>query len=454
LVAFLYQKGFFPMVHFYFCIRVFLFLAFSLAAGSGVANAQYWSPANTGLVTNIGSLAIDANGNIFAGSVSNFQPAGVYRSTDNGSSWMLMNNSPSEFPLGPVYGINFKGINPNGDIFVGGSYEYRSTDDGDSWQEIRLEPLTGIDPAVLAFATLMAGADGMGRLFIATGASGLYISDEDGISGSWSFEGNLSDSLNPFPTYVASTPFGSIFEASPYETERGIGMNGDAFDSIANAPPFKTGIKMASNSTGLIVAGGTGGLFFTLDTGKYWAPITPSWATTNTDYVLAVDGNGYIFVGTNSTDGRQGGIAVSKDTGRTWQAISSGLITDTIHAFAFNNNGELFAATDNGVFKYDPTGSGVKTTTSNTPTSLTLEQNTPNPFASSTSIRFSVPESGPVSLRVFDLTGREVGTVVSGSYSPGTYATSFSAESLPDGAYYYRLESDGQTAARMFVVEH
>jgi Secretion system C-terminal sorting domain len=364
----------------------------------------------------------------------------------------LMNNSTSEFPLGPVYGINFKGVNPNGDIFVGGSYEYRSIDDGDSWQEIRMESQNPSDPPVLAFTALTIGTTGTCNLFIATGASGLYVSENGGTI--WRDEGNLSDSTYPFPTYVAASSWGSIFEVGPYEIERGIGMDGQSFDSIANAPPFKTGIKMASNATGLIVAGGTGGLFFTLDTGNYWAPITPSWATTNTDYVLAVDGNGDVFVGTNSIDGRQGGISVSKDTGRSWQDISSGLITDTINALTFNNNGELFAATDNGVFKYNPSGSGVKTTTSDAPASLTLEQNTPNPFASSTNIQFSVPESGPVSLRVFDPTGREVGTVVSGSYSPGTYTTSFNADGLPDGAYYYRLESDGQTAARMFVVEH
>ena len=144
---------------------------------------------------------------------------------------------------------------------------------------------------------------------------------------------------------------------------------------------------------------------------------------------------------------------VSKDTGRSWQDISAGLTTDTINALAFDNNGTLFAATDNGVFTYFPTG-GVKTGTNGAQTALTLEQNTPNPFASNTAIRFTLPEAGLVSLRVFDATGREVGVVTSGTYQAGSYSTSFNADGLPDGAYYYRLESGGQTSARMFVIEH
>ncbi len=448
------------MLRFYSFIRVFLFLAFGLAACSGVANAQFWIPANTGLAVKIGSLAIDANGNIFAGSESpGIIPSatGVYRSNDNGQTWAQSQNPTNSFgdavTIGPVMGINPKGVNAAGDIFcVGGDAEYRSMDDGNTWQEIQLEPQNPSDPPILAFTALTVGTTGTCNLFIATGASGLYVSENDGTT--WGDEGNLSDSLYPFPAYVFSTTWGSIFEVGPHEIERGIGMDGQVFDSIANVPPFKSGISMASNASGLIVAGGTGGLFFTLDTGNYWAQITPKWATTNTDYILAVDGNGDIFVGTNSTDGRQGGISVSKDTGRSWQDISSGLTTDTINALAFSNNGELFAATDNGVFKYNPSGSGVKTTTSDAIASLTLQQNTPNPVSSSTAIQFSVQEAGPVSLRIFDVTGREVATIANGFYAPGTYTVSFDVHSFVDGAYYYRLESGGQSTSRMFVIEH
>jgi photosystem II stability/assembly factor-like uncharacterized protein len=438
-------------------IRIVCYTALTLSIRSGAAHAQYWLPDTNGLSIPVGSLAIDANGVIFAGAElidrgGAVSPEGVYRSTDHGNTWNVTPQSPSEFPLGPVYGINLKGVNPNGDIFVGGSYEYRSTDEGESWQQFRLEPLLGTDPPVLAFTALNVGTTGKCNLFIATGSTGLYVSENDG--NTWGDIGNLFDSS--FATYVASTSWGAIFQASATGLEIGNSGDGESFDStIPGAPLLGQGINIASNATGLIVAGGTGGLFFTLDTGHHWEPPTalPGSILNSTYYILAVAENGDIYAGINSTDAKQGGIVVSTDTGRSWQDIHAGLKTDTINALAFDNYGALLAATDNGVFTYYPTG-GVKTGANEAQTALTLEQNTPNPFSSNTAIRFTLPEAGPVSLRVFDATGREVGTIASGNYEAGTYSTSFNADGLPDGAYYYRLESDGQTAARMFVVEH
>jgi photosystem II stability/assembly factor-like uncharacterized protein len=447
----------------YAFVRALYFIAFALVICAGTAHAQYWLPDTNGLSVPVGSLATDANGYIFAGAEfadrgGGVSPTGVYRSTDHGQTWTLTPNptnaSNDVVILGPVFGVNPKGTNAAGDIFcVGGYFEYKSTDEGGSWQEFQLEPENPFDPTILAFTALPIGDHC--RLFIATGSTGLYISDADGNPGSWQDDGNLSDSLNPFPTCVASTPFGAIFEAGPSEIERCIGCNGDSFDSIAGAPPLGEEIQMASNATGLIVAGGTSGLFFTLDTGLIWEPpnALPGTVLNSTYYILAVAENGDIYAGSNSTNGRQGGIVVSTDTGRMWQDISAGLTTDTINALAFDNDGALLAATDNGVFTYFPTG-GVKTSANEAPASLTLEQNTPNPFTSSTSIQFSLPQAGPVSLRVFDATGREVGMITSGTYEAGTYYASFNAGGLPDGAYYYRLEAGGQTAARMFVIEH
>ena len=451
------------MIRVYTLIRILFFTASALAVGSGTAFAQYWLPDTAGLAVPIGSLTVDVNGVIFAGAEfigrgGGLSPEGVYRSTDNGHSWMPppattdINND--NITLGPVLGINPKGMNAAGDIFcVGGDFEYRSTDEGGSWQEIQLESGATFDPTIDAFTAFPVGTTGKCNLFVATGSTGIYVSVNDGAT--WKDDYSLFDSS--FATCVAATPWGAIFQASATGLERGSSQNGETFDStIPGAPLLGEGIKMASNATGLIVAGGTSGLFFTVDTGNHWAPIDPPGSKVNTtNYILAVAANGDMYVGINNyLTGTQGGIVVSKDVGRTWQDISSGLITDTINALAFNSNGELFAATDNGVFTFNPTGSGVQTSGNDMPTSLTLEQNSPNPFANNTSIRFSLPNAGQASLSVFDPTGRQVGVVASGYYSSGTYTTSFNADGLPDGAYYYRIESGGQTAARMFVVEH
>lgn len=82
------------------------------------------------------------------------------------------------------------------------------------------------------------------------------------------------------------------------------------------------------------------------------------------------------------------------------------------------------------------------------PAGFTLDQNFPNPFNPETRISFSVPKSGFVSLKVFDLLGKEVATVVSGELASGNYTRVFNAAELPSGVYVYRLEAEGVSISR------
>ncbi len=75
------------------------------------------------------------------------------------------------------------------------------------------------------------------------------------------------------------------------------------------------------------------------------------------------------------------------------------------------------------------------------PTQYHLAQNYPNPFNPSTTIRFDVPSTGWVSLRVFDILGREVARLVDAVREPGRHAAVFEAAALPGGVYFYTLRS-------------
>ena len=74
-----------------------------------------------------------------------------------------------------------------------------------------------------------------------------------------------------------------------------------------------------------------------------------------------------------------------------------------------------------------------------TPTEFSLEQNYPNPFNPSTKIRFSIPETSYTSLKVFNVLGNEVATLISNDLSAGIYDIDFSATNLSSGAYFYTL---------------
>jgi hypothetical protein len=87
-----------------------------------------------------------------------------------------------------------------------------------------------------------------------------------------------------------------------------------------------------------------------------------------------------------------------------------------------------------------------------TPKEPTLYQNYPNPFNPSTTIRFEVAGSGFVSLKVFDVLGREVATLVNEERMPGRYERVFQAEGLPSGLYVYQLKTHKNVATRKLLL--
>jgi hypothetical protein len=81
-----------------------------------------------------------------------------------------------------------------------------------------------------------------------------------------------------------------------------------------------------------------------------------------------------------------------------------------------------------------------------------LDQNYPNPFNPSTSIKFQIPSSGFVSLKVYDLLGREVSTLISEYKSAGNYEIEFSASELTSGIYVYQLRADNFIQTRKMIL--
>ena len=88
----------------------------------------------------------------------------------------------------------------------------------------------------------------------------------------------------------------------------------------------------------------------------------------------------------------------------------------------------------------------------NLPEDLTLAQNYPNPFNPSTTIVWTVPKDAKVSLKIFNLLGQEVGTLVDATMEPGVYRTTWDASNFPAGAYFYRLQVGGESITRKLVL--
>lgn len=86
------------------------------------------------------------------------------------------------------------------------------------------------------------------------------------------------------------------------------------------------------------------------------------------------------------------------------------------------------------------------------PNNYSLEQNYPNPFNSSTKIKFSIPENKFISLKVFDITGKLVATLINSNIEKGTYELTFNADFLASGIYFYTLSSGSFTITREMVL--
>jgi hypothetical protein len=95
---------------------------------------------------------------------------------------------------------------------------------------------------------------------------------------------------------------------------------------------------------------------------------------------------------------------------------------------------------------------GVNSTGSIIPSSFSLHQNYPNPFNPVTNFRLRIADFGFVSVKVYDIAGKEVAVLVNENLSPGTYNVDFDASHLASGTYFYRMETGGFSDVKKMVL--
>ena len=95
---------------------------------------------------------------------------------------------------------------------------------------------------------------------------------------------------------------------------------------------------------------------------------------------------------------------------------------------------------------------GVVNTNNGIPARFTLSQNFPNPFNPSAMINYQLPVNSHVTLKVYDVLGREVQTLINEDKPAGSYTIKFDVGSLPSGVYFYRLQAGSFTQTKKLVV--
>jgi hypothetical protein len=163
---------------------------------------------------------------------------------------------------------------------------------------------------------------------------------------------------------------------------------------------------------------------------------------------FAVNNSDIIFLQTNT------GFVFSSDYGSTWNTSNLNSFSN-LSCLSIDPNGFLFIGGLDGIQKSKiSTLTGIQKLSAEIPIVYSLAQNYPNPFNPMTTISFSLPSKSFVSLKVFDVIGREVAMLMSQEKPAGTYNVTFDASKLPSGVYFYRLTiGDFTQVKKMLLVK-
>lgn len=123
-------------------------------------------------------------------------------------------------------------------------------------------------------------------------------------------------------------------------------------------------------------------------------------------------------------------------SGTISEQMSYSFIDDNLAAGSYNYR--LKQIDFDGTFKYYNLAETVEI---ELPSVYSLEQNYPNPFNPSTKIKYHIPYDGRVTIKIFDILGNEVMTLLDEEKAAGSYELEFNASNLPSNVYFYRMQS-------------
>jgi hypothetical protein len=279
---------------------------------------------------------------------------------------------------------------------------YRSTDYGNSWVQTSLNNRH-------IYALLLNGSS----IFAGTNANGVYRSTDNG--NTW-----VQTSLNNRNVYSFAVIGSNIFAGTDYN----------------------------------------GGIYRSTDNGNSWTLIG---LNTRDVYCITANGNN-IIAGTSGN-----GVYLSTNNGSTWLQKNEGFITSPIVRGLLITSAYFFAGTVGQSVWRRPVGElYIKNISAEIPTDYFLYQNYPNPFNANTKIKFSIrphlypplnkgekPElsrRGVVTLKIYDILGREITTLVNEPLKPGTYEVEWDGSNCSSGIYFCQLITEDYTDTNIMTL--
>jgi len=452
-----------------------------------------WVPRNNGYSgARANKIIKGKNGIIYAGS---YVSRGVYYTSDNGNNW-------AHLGLGnAIYTLDF---DINQQLCIGTSSDglYRLNFGDTSWTQIYNRGYAHVEVNKLALtnnATIIAATDlwgiqrsnnegqtwnranyAGGEVYaiesindscIIVGSGDIYVSNDTGqnwevkstfLGLSISFDSsNQSIYIGSIPSLIRSTDYGNVWNeivsfgdpCNIYATHVTRLNKNILIEVIYPSYPYATSVFFISTDQGVtwesklenkfitqieednlgnIYALGNA-LYLSQDEGNTWIQKDIGGRG-----IITLDSHGRIFSASPN-------VFYSNDQATTWfQVSSTGLIgSGGINDIKIDRFNRIFLATPKGVYAGDANNIVSVYNEISVVSKYTLSQNYPNPFNPSTSIQYAISSTQFVTLKVYDLLGREVATLVNEEKTAGSYNVEFRMQNLElsSGIYFYKLQA-------------
>ena len=405
-------------------------------------------------------------------------PVGLYKTTDGGSNWNASING-----IGTIknfLSLAIDPVNPNnvyaGTSFVvasstGPSTIYKTTDAGANWVEInsglptdptdinpvRTMSISADNPNIVIAGLFLNSADLLGGLYVSTDAGASWARKWD--CGAPQTQGLLLRSCaikpgDPLSFYVG-LDISTVTDIGVWGTTDG----GDTWASFNGGTMLNTYQIRALKFKGTLQSTLYAGCASTTGAGVYEYTFEPI-PVEITAFTANVNGNNILLNWTTATETNNAGFSVErKGIEGNWTTL--GFVNG--HGNSTEINNYIFTDRDvpygnytyrlkqtnyDGTYKYSAEVNAEVLPV----TTFSLMQNYPNPFNPSTSIKYSLPSEEFVTLKVFDILGREVTTLVNQKQGIGEHTINFDASRFNSGVYFYSIRAGKFTDTKKMLL--
>ncbi len=393
-----------------------------------------WAASSTGTVIAVGAPTV-------AGSVNDQ----IVRSTNGGTTWEVIPYSATSRTA-----FNCIQMIDNNTGWVCGTIGgvYKTTNGGLNWDSVAVDGSTS-SVTFRKVDFINANTGWLFSTFSNTVADSATMWKTTNAGANWTRQylaGVTGSSKGVYSADMVSATHGSLvnWDPDPYHTTDG----GTTWilDTLSAAPgSYLYDIKMLTPTLGFAV--GSSGRVYKTTNGTFWDTLSiPTRSYTNYGIDMISPSAGYIV-------GSSGTAFSTTDGGATWtQSNTNGatmynvFMTPDTKAFAVGSTGYIFK--NNNILTGISGNQGAEL-----PLKYTLEQNYPNPFNPTTTIKFALPKAGLVTLKIYDVAGREVMRLINNQNMNAGYQTQlFNGSMLSSGVYFYSLLVDNNLIATKKMV--